>query len=265
MTEYYKRREGTPPVTYGQQYWTAATDPDGNVRDLTKERAQKLDDMRDEITFIRNLPNVSTVLDVGCGLGWFLEAMPKQWLRVGIDTDTYACEQAQSRTHDPQAVSRRNMEERRSEMVVQRPDDGVIIRNGELRGQQYHSDWADVVFCYHVIEHMADPVAEVREMVRILKPGGHLVIGSPDFGSAVAQEYGERFRLLNDRTHVSLFSSWSCAIMLHDFGMDVLDVRYPYFGTRHHSTQNLARLANTKEGVSPAAHGNTFTIYSRKR
>lgn len=37
----------------------------------------------------------------------------------------------------------------------------------------------DAVLCTEVIEHVPDPIAAVRELVRLLKPGGRLIITAP--------------------------------------------------------------------------------------
>ncbi len=38
----------------------------------------------------------------------------------------------------------------------------------------------DAVFYYHVIEHVRDPERSLREIARVLKPGGSLFIGTPN-------------------------------------------------------------------------------------
>lgn len=45
----------------------------------------------------------------------------------------------------------------------------------------------DAVLCTEVLEHLPDPCAAVREMARILKPGGKLMVTAP-LGSGIHQE-----------------------------------------------------------------------------
>jgi ubiquinone/menaquinone biosynthesis C-methylase UbiE len=45
----------------------------------------------------------------------------------------------------------------------------------------------DVVLCTEVLEHVPEPIAAVREMARVLKPGGLLLVSSP-LGSELHQD-----------------------------------------------------------------------------
>ena len=38
----------------------------------------------------------------------------------------------------------------------------------------------DLVYSFHALEHIADPVRALREMRRVLKPGGRYIIGTPN-------------------------------------------------------------------------------------
>jgi ubiquinone/menaquinone biosynthesis C-methylase UbiE len=38
----------------------------------------------------------------------------------------------------------------------------------------------DMVYCFHALEHMPDPVLALREMARVLRPGGLYLLGTPN-------------------------------------------------------------------------------------
>jgi predicted SAM-dependent methyltransferase len=45
---------------------------------------------------------------------------------------------------------------------------------------------ADLVYAKHIIEHLSDPVLFLKEVHRILKPGGRVLIETPHFSNYVA-------------------------------------------------------------------------------
>ncbi len=54
---------------------------------------------------------------------------------------------------------------------------------GDIWNAAYPDDFFDFIHISHVIEHVLDPRAYIFEMKRILKPGGHLAIGTPNMSS----------------------------------------------------------------------------------
>ena len=50
----------------------------------------------------------------------------------------------------------------------------------------FKSNYADEIFCSHVIEHLDDPEKCLSEMFRILKKGGKLTIKVPYFAHSLA-------------------------------------------------------------------------------
>lgn len=232
---YFERRTPRSELRFEENYWGNGLDPDGAPRDHFSERLRRLEDLASELRFIAAL-HPGRILDVGCGLGHLLSGVPEEWEKHGVEVSQTAAK------HAAQYGS---------------------IRASDLRRASYPSDHFDVVVSYHVMEHMLDPVAELSEMTRVLRPGGHLVLGVPNFDSACARRFGPRYRMLHDPTHISLFSESSLRQMLMDEGLEVLRVDFPYFNTRHFNTENLLRLSDAHR-VSPPFWGNIMTLYARK-
>jgi CMP-N-acetylneuraminic acid synthetase/2-polyprenyl-3-methyl-5-hydroxy-6-metoxy-1,4-benzoquinol methylase len=221
---------------YDESYWKGVTDPDGKVRDKTQERQKHIAECRQELDYINALP-VGKVLDVGCGLGFLLSAIDDRWEKHGVEISEYAAEQALKH--------------------------GTVLC-GVLQGARYPDNHFDVVLWYHVIEHLESPAEELLEIRRILKPGGKLIVGTPNFGCELARNAGENFRLLQDKTHVSLFTAESLQALLRDAFFEIEDVRYPYLGTEYHTGQNLMRTF-WPESDCPPFHGNIVTVYAYKK
>jgi 2-polyprenyl-3-methyl-5-hydroxy-6-metoxy-1,4-benzoquinol methylase len=232
---YYIRRAPDPNHSFEEMYWETATDPDGVERKPLEERERRLEDIKEELSHINAL-SPGRILDVGCGLGYLLSGVDNKWEKHGIELSQFAAKHASAHG---------------------------TVHVGDLRSAAYPDAYFDVVVLYHVVEHMLEPVEEAREIFRVLKAGGTLIVGTPDFDSACARRFGQRYRLLHDRTHVSLFTAESLNRLLWDQGFFVERTEFPFFETRHFTTENLMRLNNTEQ-TSPPFVGNIMTVYCKK-
>ena len=120
----------------------------------------------------------------------------------------------------------------------------------------------DAVVCYHMIEHCKDPIFAIAEIRRVLKPGGWLILGTPDFDSPCAQRFGDNYRMLHDDTHCSLFTCESMHRFLKDGAFDIQEVKYP-FPDRFATAETFARWHDTSK-MSPPWPGNWMSFYCQR-
>lgn len=52
----------------------------------------------------------------------------------------------------------------------------------------------DTVFCFETLEHVDDPPRAIREIQRVLKPGGKLIASAPFMYELHGEEYGDYWR-----------------------------------------------------------------------
>jgi len=103
-----------------------------------------------------NLKQGEKLLDVGCGRGDFLEGFKASGLEVaGLDREK------------PTFGTMKDVE--------------VRYANIESESFPFEDNTFDVVFAKSVIEHIFDPENFMRECRRVLKPGGRIIMMTPDW------------------------------------------------------------------------------------
>lgn len=123
-----------------------------------------------------------TLLDIGCGNGDFAAGMQMRgWSVLGTDADPHAA----------RTVSQKH---------------GFQVDVGELNDLAYPDGAFDAVMAKHVLEHIRDPEKFARECWRILKPGGRLVLVTPNVASHGHRIYGEHWQGLEPPRHLFLYS-----------------------------------------------------------
>lgn len=121
------------------------------------------------------------LLDVGCGSGAWLKMMQELgWCVEGVDIDPSAVENAQKK--------------------------GLNVRFGTLESQKYPDDHFHTVTINHVIEHVHDPWGLLRESCRIITPGGHLVVATPNTKSWGHGMFKEAWLYLDPPRHLHMFT-----------------------------------------------------------
>ena len=192
MDEYFTRRQPPKPVDYEECYWATIVDPDGNVRDRLKEREKHLEDVQQELAFLNALPP-GRILDIGCGLGFLLSGLKPEWEAHGVEVSSFAAKHASQW--------------------------GKIFV-GELQDAGYPDTYFDVVVMYHVIEHIADPAAELVEVRRVLAPRGVVALLTPNAACArlLGRSRWSGFR--RSFEHLSYFSRKSLGALLTRAGFD---------------------------------------------
>ena len=226
---------------FEDNYHCLRPDPDGNPRDIAKEKEHKIEVCRDEIKFINELANDGekrNLLDLGCGPGFVSSAIVDTYDKYGLEISKEAASLAAKYIDN--------------------------IHVGYLEKDTYPEEFFDVVLCYHVLEHVEDPIELVSNINRTMKTHGHLVVGLPNFDSGAARRYGEKYRMLHDESHISLFSDFGLRSLLEDYGFIVNRIEYPYFETKYFTKENVLRLFDTSK-TSPPFYGNIMTIYAQKK
>lgn len=104
---------------------------------------------------IETLVPPGRLLDIGCGYGQFLRACRQRgWQVQGVELGGPACARARA--------------------------EGLEVFHGTLSQAAFADNTFDLVTLWNVLDHLVDPLAEVREVRRVLRPGGLIYFRVPN-------------------------------------------------------------------------------------
>jgi SAM-dependent methyltransferase len=102
--------------------------------------------------------------------------------------------------------------------AVCRQDHNLSIYEGDLEALDLPAGSFDCITAFDVIEHHPDPGNLLKQIYRLLKPGGLVVITTHDIGNLLARLYGPRWRLMSPIGHLTFFTRQSLAGLLKACG-----------------------------------------------
>lgn len=193
------------------------------------------------------------ILDVGAYIGVFVEvARDHGWDAVGVEPSDWAVEFANKQ--------------------------GLSVLHGTLTHPDLAENSFDVVTMWDVIEHLADPLGELRLARAKLKKGGVIAVHTMDVDSLASSIMGHRWPWYM-AMHVQYFSQKSMVQFLEKAGFEVIwtgtqgrYLRLHYLAGRIHGINSaLGKLADFAvqslglgERAIPVNFGDLFTVYARR-
>ena len=141
------------------------------------------------------------LLDVGCGNGTLLAAMRALgWDVLGIEPD-------------PEAAR------------IAREVGKLPVVTGSLEDARLPAGSFDAVTVSHVIEHVPDPRALLRECSRLLSSGGQLIVATPNVQSLGHKMFRASFFHLDPPRHLHLFSTQTLQALAETAKFHVTTIR----------------------------------------
>jgi SAM-dependent methyltransferase len=121
------------------------------------------------------------LLDVGCGRGDLASRFARAgWRSYGLDNSAAAVASARSV--------------------------GVDAHEGTLETAPWDDASFDLIIMNHSLEHMPDPVEQLKRVRRLLRPGGQLVVAVPNWQSWQRRLFGTYWTPLDIPRHLTHFS-----------------------------------------------------------
>jgi ubiquinone/menaquinone biosynthesis C-methylase UbiE len=116
-----------------------------------------------------NLPHASQILVVGCGTGVIVRLLVRRsdfsGIVLGVDQSPVFIKAARRFAHEEGIGDR------------------VEFRIGDAHGLDFTESTFDVAIAHTVISHVTEPATILREMARVIRPGGTVAVFDGDYAS----------------------------------------------------------------------------------
>ena len=239
---------------YDESYFSGAEKGFGYVDyDVDKEPMKPTFNKYLDIVSSLGISN-GKLLDIGSATGFFMDLAEKRGFEVtGVEISDFAAE-----------IGRKK---------------GLKIITGDLIDQKFTESHFDVITMFDVLEHVPKPKEIIREVYRILKKGGLVVINTPDVESLWARVLGTHWQLIMPPEHINYFSPKNLGDYLSKNGFEVkisskigksftlqyiLKMLYKWQGWRIFLTGPTLNKFLSKISIPINLHDNFFMIVKKK-
>lgn len=130
---------------------------------------------------IQRLVKYGKILDIGCGLGHVIGRLPDRYEKYGIDINPYAIKNAQQR-------------------FVKTNFNTLDAKDLD----KYNEENFDLILMRYLVEHVEKPDLIMAMVSRKVKPGGYLIIATPNPENFMARHLGDKWFGFKDPTHISI-------------------------------------------------------------
>jgi 2-polyprenyl-3-methyl-5-hydroxy-6-metoxy-1,4-benzoquinol methylase len=177
---------------YGEDYFSYELANEGNFFNLMRLGLADIGFQE----YARAIAAPRAFLDIGCATGMLIESMRGEgWDVRGVDVCRESAEYGEAHR-------------------------GVDIFPGTLEEARFKDNSFGAVHFSHLIEHVPDPPGFLREVRRVLAPGGVVLITTPNVDGFQARLFGKGWRsAIAD--HLVLFSKKTLRKLVQDSGFDV--------------------------------------------
>ncbi len=145
------------------------------LSDITIKRYNEL------LNSLEKYRKTNRILDVGCGIGYFLEVAQKRgWEVYGTEYTDEAIKICKGK--------------------------GISMAQGQLNPETYEEGFFDVVTSFEVIEHINNPLEEIKNIEYLVRPGGAFYFTTPNFNSLLRYKLKIDYNVICYPEHLSYYT-----------------------------------------------------------
>ncbi|CAM3958675.1 class I SAM-dependent methyltransferase [Flavobacterium weaverense] len=153
--------------------------------------------LKNKLNLVNSLqPSKGSILDIGAGTGDFLSVVKENgWSTVGVEPSEKA------------------------KAIAKFKGVSFVEETSELENNSF-----DVITMWHVLEHVPNLDSQIKELKRLLKPNGSLIIAVPNFKSFDAKQYGKFWAAYDVPIHFWHFSKTAIKKLFAKEDMELVKV-----------------------------------------
>ncbi|MEO9804481.1 MAG: class I SAM-dependent methyltransferase [Reichenbachiella sp.] len=134
------------------------------------------------------------ILDVGCGAGFFLEQAKKRgWTAFGTEYSETAIQLCR--------------------------DKGINMKEGVLDVNDFNSEEFDVVTSFEVLEHINNPMEEMKSISQLLRKDGLFYCTTPNFNSLMRYYLKSNYNVIKYPEHLTYYTKKTLNRLMRAHGM----------------------------------------------
>lgn len=190
-------------LIYQTEYFKSESASDFGYSDYTKDKLGYLKTFEKKARIVQQYIRKGRILEVGSAAGFFLHSMKNLGFDVqGVEVSEYVSEFA------------------RSEFGLTDIFTG-LLKDAPLEPQSF-----DAVAMWDVIEHVSDPIEELKRVRSLIRPDGFLFIQTQDIDAFFARLLGKKWQHFKQLEHIHHFSPATIRILLDRAGFELVDITH---------------------------------------
>jgi len=145
------------------------------------------------LDYFEQFRKTGKLIDVGCGIGYFLEEAKKRgWEVYGTEYTDEAIKICEAK--------------------------GIIMKKGVLNPADFEASSFDVITSFEVLEHINNPQQEIENFNTILRSGGLVYLTTPNWNSLLRYRLKAAYNVITYPEHLSYYTKKTIAKLFQSKG-----------------------------------------------